>query len=547
MAWAWKKNARNRWAFVAGAALLALAGGCNKQAEKNTAGEFRPVEEGDSATSKSDAGAAPKVDAAKESAVSSDTTKPETASGKSATGKKTDDPALAGPTREKVEMMRKLAEPKVTGKTEQQKIQSLNSQLQARLQLAEDILATKNAPQEAKIEALEARLEVQSMFVGMEVEGARENFVIAAQDLAAVPNPEKAIVGKVHLFMLDVIKLLELKPRDGKKVVAAIEDLLKEGGDYPEVLQASASAVQQLEQLGYSDDATAALKMIGDHFAANKNPELALQGKQLQLSALLMNLRHSEGEEAQKLGDEILAKSQSLVDSSHASEAVLDTLQEVARLLESNPSPEIAGKMYDLLEKSYGDSKNQKLAEMVQQSVANARKRLALIGKPFSLEGALLDGKPFQWDDYQGKVVLVDFWATWCIPCLQEMSNIKQNYDKYHKQGFEVVGVNLDDDLATVEEFFANQPLPWTTVVGKGEAERGFAHPAAVKCGVNAIPFVVLVGRDGKVAGIHVRGERLEKALSKMLASQETPAEESSEPAEEKANRSDAVPENSLR
>lgn len=556
MAWAWKKNTRDRWALVTGGALLAFAGGCGTQPEKNTANDFRPVDEGDSASkaaTKKIGEDTPDGVAMSEQGVTppSKSVAPPNAknspAAKTGAKKKSDDPALAGSTGEKVEMMRKLAQPQVTGKTQQQKMQSLNNQLQARLQLADEILTNEESPEEAKIEALEARLEVQSVFVAMEAEGARENLIAAAQDLAAVSNPEKAIVGKVQLFMLDVIKILELKPRDGQKVVEAIELFLNEGGDYPVVLQATATAAQQLEQLGYGEDSAKALTMIGDHFANNKDPQVALLADQLQLSSLLMQLRDSEGEQSAEVGNKVIAKAESLISTSNASEAVFETLQEVAMMLESTASPDIALKMYDLLEKSYGENKNEKLAEAVQQSVANARKRLDLVGKPFTVEGALLDGKPFNWDDYRGKVVLVDFWATWCGPCLQEMSNIKKNYDKFHDQGFEVVGINLDDDTETVEEFFAAQPLPWTTVVSSDNNKRGFSHPEAVKCGVNSIPFVVLVGRDGKVAGIHVRGERLEKELTKMLASNDAPAEESSEPAEKEANRSDAVPTNSLR
>ena len=220
----------------------------------------------------------------------------------------------------------------------------------------------------------------------------------------------------------------------------------------------------------------------------------------------------------------MIAKGKELVESSKADPGIFQLLQGLAMQFEGE-HPELAGQLYDLIAASYSEHADPDVSKVAKQSVENARKRLGLIGKPFEVTGTLLDGKPFDWKKYEGKMVLVDFWATWCQPCLEEMSNISANYKEFHDRGFEVVGVNLDDGIKEVEEFFeANRPLPWTTVVGPDDDHRAFDHPMAVKCGVDAIPFVVLVGRDGKVAGIHVRGPRLGIALKEMLAGTEKPA-----------------------
>ena len=97
------------------------------------------------------------------------------------------------------------------------------------------------------------------------------------------------------------------------------------------------------------------------------------------------------------------------------------------------------------------------------------------------------------------------------------MPNLKKNYEKYRDKGFEVVGVNIDEDPQMVQRFLALQPLPWTTVISADANARGFEHPLAVKCGIDAIPFLVLIGRDGKVSAIHVGGEKLEQKLAQML------------------------------
>ena len=134
------------------------------------------------------------------------------------------------------------------------------------------------------------------------------------------------------------------------------------------------------------------------------------------------------------------------------------------------------------------------------------------------------------WEQYEGKVVLVDFWATWCGPCLQEIPNMRKNYARFQDAGFEIVSINLDNDLATVEGFLKAQPLPWPTVVSDQEDEFGFENPNAVRCGVRGIPFLVLVGQDGNVAALHVRDRLLDEKLAELLGEPEEDMLEISDP-----------------
>ncbi len=139
---------------------------------------------------------------------------------------------------------------------------------------------------------------------------------------------------------------------------------------------------------------------------------------------------------------------------------------------------------------------------------------LVVGAKPFALNGKTLEGKPLSLDSYKGKVVLLDFWATWCGPCVGELPNVQTNYKTYHPQGFDIVAVSLDEDKDALTSFIKAKAMPWPQIFdGKGwEAGDAKAY------GVQAIPFSLLIGKDGKIAAVNPRGPALEPAIKAALA-----------------------------
>jgi len=127
-----------------------------------------------------------------------------------------------------------------------------------------------------------------------------------------------------------------------------------------------------------------------------------------------------------------------------------------------------------------------------------------------------LNGQPFDQKTLAGKVVLVDFWATWCGPCVAEIPNVLEQYEKYHAKGFEVVGISLDQDRQALEKFVTDQKVPWPILFEESEGD-GWQHPLATYYGISGIPTVILIGRDGNVITLDVRGEKLGERLAELF------------------------------
>ena len=120
------------------------------------------------------------------------------------------------------------------------------------------------------------------------------------------------------------------------------------------------------------------------------------------------------------------------------------------------------------------------------------------VGKPMELTGTTSEGGQFDFAKYKGKVVIVDFWATWCGPCRASLPDLKDVYEKYHDKGLEVVGVDLDSELSDLTDFQDKEKLPWVNIVGE-EKEGKLQFPLAEKYGITGIPTTFFVGRDGKI------------------------------------------------
>ena len=139
---------------------------------------------------------------------------------------------------------------------------------------------------------------------------------------------------------------------------------------------------------------------------------------------------------------------------------------------------------------------------------------VAPVGEPFpSLKFTSLQGQDYDIARMKGKVVMVDFWATWCGPCLKEIPNLIATYEKYHGDGFEIVGISLDKNKEALQRYIKDKKMPWPEYFDGKEWNNEIGQRFAVK----AIPCSYLIDREGVVRYVSIRGEQLTDAITKLL------------------------------
>jgi len=182
--------------------------------------------------------------------------------------------------------------------------------------------------------------------------------------------------------------------------------------------------------------------------------------------------------------------------------------------------PEKAEELIKQLKQDFPDTKQGQHADEVLDSLkkqAEAKKIQAglIEGAQFpSFEEQDVAGKPLSVAAYKGKVVLIDFWATWCPPCRGELPNVQKTYEKHHGKGFEIIGVSLDQDKQKLTSFTEDKKMAWQQFFDG----KGWGNKLAVKYGIQSIPATYLLDGQGKIIGKDLRGEALEEAVSKALA-----------------------------
>jgi TolA-binding protein/peroxiredoxin len=333
------------------------------------------------------------------------------------------------------------------------------------------------------------------------------------QNAAADEKMQKLLSDLEELDRQVVQAKAEEKPKLNQRRVEMLEQLAESSAspqDKSQWLRQLADTVSAATQAGHYPEGPAKLKAWADKEAAAGGADsLAAYFKYRYLTAEYTMSLQGEKPDFPKLQEQWHKNLQQFVTDYPNSSDTAEALLQLAIAQEFAGEEDKATAWYKQIVDNFGNAP-------AANKARGALTRLKSVGQPIQLAGKTTTGTTLNVAQYRGKVVLIHYWSTWCEPCINDMGKIKELFAQHGSAGFAPVGVNLDSEKKALDNYLAENRLPWPQLYEPGSLDGRLAN----ELGILTLPTMILIDRKGRVVNRNLNINELEAELKKYLQQQ---------------------------
>ncbi|MFN3190462.1 MAG: TlpA disulfide reductase family protein [Aureliella sp.] len=309
--------------------------------------------------------------------------------------------------------------------------------------------------------------------------------------------------------------------KDPSTISNQMESLLRAPAfrGFPEFLVGKRS-VEVLASMGYKDDADRVRQLLASSYSTHPDPKLRNE-------AWTFETQNSQARQNYNAACNMLgtpnASTEMIIAAARALYQEFPTPQTLEELASSMTKIErggfidISNQLAEIIRNCLDDWQNAEATSLTRSWLDAHNRRVEMLNRAFSPTSlVLLSGEEISMEAYKGKTIFVDFWASDCLPCLQELPKLRSIHQQFSGQDFAILGVSVDTAPDEANAFVQQQRIPWD--VARFSDAAGLEAAFTIENGIAAIPFNILVNGDGIVERIHLKTDELEIALSESLA-----------------------------